>query len=292
MREMFSTPRSRLAAAGVAFGVALLWWFVAVPSVYRSLKRNVFGCDVPVTTAEIDSAVFPHPEELLAASREGRTEQRPRPQPSVQVKLVLLSDTHGLHNNVRVPDGDILIFCGDYSDVQQADRNTTATFDAWLGQLPHRFKFVVLGNHDQPGLKKMRNAQVLTDKMVKVDVRGRSVAIYGSPWQPQYPGWFTYVPRGQIKSFWRQIPSGLDVLVTHSPPYKYGDGEMGFDAGCWELLRAVRRASPRVHVFGHVHNGWPRTGDIPGGSDTIDFVNAAVVDNSIRLVRGPIERVI
>lgn len=32
------------------------------------------------------------------------------------MKLVCLSDTHGLHAPVQVPDGDILIHAGDVSD--------------------------------------------------------------------------------------------------------------------------------------------------------------------------------
>lgn len=31
----------------------------------------------------------------------------------MSVRCVILSDSHGLHRSVRVPDGDILIHCGD-----------------------------------------------------------------------------------------------------------------------------------------------------------------------------------
>lgn len=31
----------------------------------------------------------------------------------MSVRVVLMSDSHGLHRSVKVPDGDILIHCGD-----------------------------------------------------------------------------------------------------------------------------------------------------------------------------------
>jgi Icc-related predicted phosphoesterase len=44
------------------------------------------------------------------------------------------------------------------------------------------------------------------------------------------------------------------VLVTHGPPRGIGDwlGEDGRE-GCEELLAAVRRVRPLLHVFGHIH---------------------------------------
>ncbi|KAK0650821.1 Metallophosphoesterase domain-containing protein 1 [Lasiodiplodia hormozganensis] len=66
------------------------------------------------------------------------------------------------------------------------------------------------------------------------------------------PPWATNVatPRSTI-------PEGIDVVMTHGPP-KYvldatGDGR---SAGCEHLRRAVCRARPRLHCFGHVHGGY------------------------------------
>jgi hypothetical protein len=51
--------------------------------------------------------------------------------------LVLFSDTHELHRKVKVPLGDVLICCGDFS---MFDRNLAMIedFNEWLGELPHR----------------------------------------------------------------------------------------------------------------------------------------------------------
>ena len=46
-------------------------------------------------------------------------------------------------------------------------------------------------------------------------------------------------------------------MLTHGPPYGILDETMrGEDVGCENLLRAVQRCRPRVHCFGHIHEGW------------------------------------
>ena len=46
----------------------------------------------------------------------------------------------------------------------------------------------------------------------------------------------------------------LDVLVTHGPPYGFGDrAYYGRRVGCADLLARVREARPSLHLFGHIH---------------------------------------
>jgi Icc-related predicted phosphoesterase len=46
-------------------------------------------------------------------------------------------------------------------------------------------------------------------------------------------------------------------MMTHGPPLGVLDetnrGEL---VGCEHLLRAARRCRPRLHCFGHIHEGW------------------------------------
>ena len=48
------------------------------------------------------------------------------------------------------------------------------------------------------------------------------------------------------------IPTtGIDIVMTHGPPYSILDNKRG----CRNLLRAVSRARPLMHCFGHIHDG-------------------------------------
>jgi len=63
------------------------------------------------------------------------------------MKIVCMSDSHGEHNKIRdIPDGDVLIYAGDMSEIGEIE--TIGSFNKWLGELPHRHKIVIAGNHD------------------------------------------------------------------------------------------------------------------------------------------------
>lgn len=60
---------------------------------------------------------------------------------------------------------------------------------------------------------------------------------------------------GERKAANCQVKAGVDILVTHTPPFSVGDcHKFQEDAGCPHLLRAVQeRVKPKAHVFGHIH---------------------------------------
>ena len=62
------------------------------------------------------------------------------------MKFVCSSDTHGKHDYLDVPDGDIFIFTGDMSDIGK--KKEIEDFNLFLSQLPHEHKLIVGGNHD------------------------------------------------------------------------------------------------------------------------------------------------
>ena len=96
-----------------------------------------------------------------------------RHEPSI-LEIVLLSDTHELHREVEVPSGDILIHAGDFSHFSQSPL-AIADFNTWLGELPHRFKIVIPGNHeffleaDPSERSLLTNAIVLVNEGTEVD---------------------------------------------------------------------------------------------------------------------------
>ncbi|RKU47545.1 hypothetical protein DL546_006264 [Coniochaeta pulveracea] len=83
---------------------------------------------------------------------------------------------------------------------------------------------------------------------------------------------------------------GADVVITHSPPRGILDRtDDKILAGCPNLFDAVARARPRLHCFGHIHEGWgaklvtwrgPTTGDEPLSHLTaISGENTAMIES-------------
>jgi Icc-related predicted phosphoesterase len=202
------------------------------------------------------------------------------------MRIVALGDTHGLHEQLIVPPGDVLIHAGDIG--RRVTLEELQAFNDFLGRLPHPHKILVAGNRDyfferQPAESRslLTNAVYLQDEEISVD----GVRIYGSPWQPPFMNTAFNLPRGEpLREKWALIPKGIDILVTHTPPYGIGDRtSWGESVGCRDLLEAVRRIKPKLHVFGHVHEGY---GQYPEGD--ILFINASVADSSMQFAHQPI----
>jgi Icc-related predicted phosphoesterase len=53
------------------------------------------------------------------------------------------------------------------------------------------------------------------------------------------------------------IPKDVDILVSHGPPFGYGDRPYNRTkhVGSELLLERLEHISPKVHIFGHVHAG-------------------------------------
>ena len=118
-----------------------------------------------------------------------------------------------------------------------------------------------------------RSCTYLEDSTTRIG----TITFYGSPYQPEFGGWAFNVPRGDIDELWERIPSDVDVLITHGPPLGRGDVTSGnHRVGCVSLMKHVRdRLRPRLHVFGHVHEGYGVYHD-----GTTAYVNASSVRTS------------
>jgi len=171
-------------------------------------------------------------------------------------RIIALADTHGFHHALTVPEGDILIHAGDLTRVGTMEQIEESA--AFFAALPHPHKILVAGNHDF-GFERDRSAAVrLLHGMTYLEDAEVTVAglrIYGSPWQPEFRNWAFNLPRGaSLADKWSLIPRGLDVLVTHGPPFEIGDRTWeGQREGCMDLRRRVEAVEPRLHLFGHIH---------------------------------------
>jgi len=199
--------------------------------------------------------------------------------------IVAISDSHQLHREVEVPPGDLLIHAGDFTMFSKSAA-AILDFNDWLGELPHRWKIVVPGNHEfflesEPDKRRLiGNATVLINEGVEI----MGLKIWGSPTTPLYGGAFGRSSERDRVNVYALIPDDTDILVTHAPPFGILDQAPGseYHAGCPQLLDAVRRIKPVIHIFGHAHGGY-------GSMDTPEtlFLNAALPDAGYELSNPP-----
>ncbi len=140
--------------------------------------------------------------------------------PSVQG--VVVSDTHGKHRDVGIPEGDILIHCGDFCDGFRQEPQDIESVDTWFGEQCFERILCVGGNHDfvaegriKQGTPVFRNAVWLQD----TTHIHRGVKFYGAPWIPQLDDWAFYLGPDDLRRSWSAIPDDTDVLITHTPPF-------------------------------------------------------------------------
>jgi len=62
------------------------------------------------------------------------------------MKLIAISDTHGYHRSLKIPDGYILIHAGDLT--RHGSLDDVIEVNDFLGNLPHPYKIIIAGNHD------------------------------------------------------------------------------------------------------------------------------------------------
>lgn len=199
------------------------------------------------------------------------------------MRLVLISDTHGLHNRVEpLPAGDVLIHAGDFMNAGY-DPQEVISFNRWLEEQPFEFKIVCGGNHDRLFENAPEMARSLLTNGIYLEGSGISIgrlSFWASPYTPKFLHWAFMYRRGEeAKSRWEQIPDKLDVLITHGPPYGILDQTAPNEAhlGCEELLQAVEARRPKLHVFGHIHGG---AGAF--SSNGTQFVNASFLNESYK----------
>ena len=201
------------------------------------------------------------------------------------MKLVIISDTHG--HKPGLPDGDVLIHCGDFSST--GNIKDLVNFNNWFSNQPHKYKIIVPGNHDG-ALGSMGHLLIdsgnilLLDNMVTIN----GISFYGSPWTPTFQNWFFMKDRGApIAERWSRIPDKVDVLITHGPPKTILDWSIYSkdNVGCADLLHRVLEVKPKIHCFGHIHNGYGET-ELFGTT----FINAAQCGENYKLTNNPVEK--
>ena len=175
------------------------------------------------------------------------------------MRVIVISDTHGLHHELRVPHGDLLIHAGDFTFFGYGAQ-AIEDFNDWLGSLSHPHKVVTAGNHEfalaaDPSLRTLiTNAKLLLNESVVVG----PAKIWASPITMHADAAFGCSDRVERARIYSRIPPDTDIVVSHGPPYGIldrgpGDPEPSGDP---ELREAIIRVKPLLHVYGHAHAGY------------------------------------
>jgi Icc-related predicted phosphoesterase len=226
--------------------------------------------------------------ETLRAPRRASAKSRAALKPAIQ-RIVCISDTHGLHRKVAVSEGDLLIHAGDFMRTGTS-LEEIADFSDWLGEQPHPHKIVVAGNHDllfemspDKAREHLTNAVYLENDGIVLG----GVTFWGSPMTSVFANWAFQAERGAAsRRYWDRIPLGTDVVITHGPPFGTLDKPdiLASRLGCKDLIQAILRVNPKLHIFGHIHGGY---GHEVGPNGT-RMVNCAVLDQQYVLTNAPI----
>ncbi|OFV93784.1 MAG: hypothetical protein A3G76_03750 [Acidobacteria bacterium RIFCSPLOWO2_12_FULL_65_11] len=223
------------------------------------------------------------------------------------MRIVALSDQHG--HLPDIPPCDLLIIAGDVCPdrfgpfwAMHAPEQQRSWFDRhvrpWLAEVPATHKLLTWGNHDWCGqacsfhgdrpAKTSTGLQILVDEETTVAVRDESISVWATPWSNQFMKWaFMKAPKA-LEAVYAGIPAGVDILVSHQPPY--GIGDRAFDLGTGrvehlgsrELLAAIARVRPRLVVCGHIHDGHGHV-----NYEGIPVYNVSLVDERYRVVHQP-----
>ena len=204
------------------------------------------------------------------------------------MRLVIISDTHGKHSELSLPEGDMIIHAGDVS--RKGSRTEVSEFLSWFSSLNFKHRIFIPGNHDfffeKESQENIRDA--IPDNVVYLNDSSVAIGelkIWGSPVTPWFYDWAFNRQRGtQIEKHWSLIPSDTNILVTHGPAYGIFDRTVNREhVGCRDLLRRIGEVNPAFHICGHIHEGYGRE-----TCGETEFINASVLNEKYELVNKPV----
>jgi hypothetical protein len=227
------------------------------------------------------------------------------------MRIVAVSDLHGYLPEIS--PCDLLIVAGDVCidrfgpflavhdpDQQKAWFNRTVR--PWLAAAPAKHRILTWGNHDWCGQKcsfaadspaqaSTSDLQIVVDEATSVPLpprRDSSLSVWATPWSNQFLNWAFMKSPPELELVYAAIPEGIDVLVSHQPPYGYGDRYRDVGSGkvehlgSHELLAAIKRVKPKLVICGHIHDAHGRF-----DCDGIPIYNVTLVDERYRPVWSP-----
>ena len=213
---------------------------------------------------------------------------------SPSTRFLILSDTHeGSHPwpytaTRPSPRADVLLHCGDLTQVGGLSAFKKAMNN--IRAMDAEIKLVIAGNHDleldekwvrehpnEVDIDKHRECVAYMKSLESEGVYcleegthtfrlkdGKVFSVYASSYTPAFNDFaFAYGENeDRFNHGANPVPNNVDIVLSHGPPalpkhagYNLDAAADGRHCGCEKLAKAVRRAQPKVHCFGHMHEG-------------------------------------
>lgn len=227
-----------------------------------------------------------------------------------KLQVTAISDTHCKFPD-SLPGGDLLVHAGDFT--YRGRFQEVNEFFGWLEKQLDKYDHIVYiaGNHEcsfgeRPDeVKKWRAAH--SERMIYLEHETTQIKgfnIFGSPYTPSFGwGWAFNVDRGHLHAYWEAVPDTTDLLITHGPPFGFGDfveekhwGRDALGQEAWnsvyehkgdeELFTELKRIKPQAHVFGHFHAAYGKY--YPDSLEGVTLINASLCGEDYQLTNKPV----
>lgn len=189
------------------------------------------------------------------------------------MKIVAISDLHGLFPKIEEKSFDVLCICGDVfplraqHNIPQCENWLRKTFIPWCESLPCKEVLLVAGNHDiyfervmHPDIIEVfkdSKVRYLENDLIELD----GIKFYGTPYCKVFGNWAFMREDDRLAMYFENIPEDLDILLTHDAPYGTSDvceEEMWWNThyhiGSIPLRDAIIAKQPKFNLHGHLHS--------------------------------------
>lgn len=157
-------------------------------------------------------------------------------------RIFAFSDTHGRHRELQVPENVDIVICAGNAVEDNLVGDEYDDFIEWFAQLPCKWKIFVPGNHELSF--ELDRADGIIQRMIDKGITVLEDAI------EECDGVIIGSIGHNVMIAQEDIPTDIDILVTHYPPYGILDEGMGST----EILNFVLNSQPKYHLFGHIHS--------------------------------------
>ena len=199
----------------------------------------------------------------------------------MNLKIVATSDLHGFLPEI-IEEADIMIIAGDIVplDIQfnltESETWLEGIFAQWIKALPVKKVYMIAGNHDayfedtylfSSGCFE----EACEDKLVYLENEyaiynheGQAVKIFGTPYCHIFGNWPFMISNECLEEKFKQIPDQVDIIISHDPPFAYGDADIILEPcfygdsrhkGNHPLAKKLFEVDYKLLFCGHIHSG-------------------------------------